>query len=143
MSMPTVEIDPAVIENKIRALPQPRAGRPRGSKNQPGHHAGRPRKHPKEVFAPSIWEHGKAEISVLQKHIDRAKARSSSHCAIAMAIKDAVPHAKFISVDLQTIRWTDPRKGVRFCFLSPHVAQALVIGFDSRTAKPASRPHFG
>jgi len=44
-------------------------GRPLGSKNKPGHRAGRPRK-PPEQFAPSVWEHGKAEITVLQKHFD-------------------------------------------------------------------------
>jgi hypothetical protein len=106
------------------------AGRPKGGRNRPGHRAGCPRK-PREELPPSIWEHGKAEIAVQQKHIDHAMERNSSHCAIADAIKDAVPHARFISVDLQTIRWTDPNKGVRYCFLTPAVAQQdVIIPFD-------------
>jgi hypothetical protein len=105
-------------------------GRKKGGHNKPGHHAGRPRK-PPEVFHPSIWEHGKAEISVLEKHFTEALAKNSSHCAIAFAIRDAVPTARRISVDLQTIRWTDSKRGVRYCFLTPTVAQHdVIIPFD-------------
>jgi hypothetical protein len=119
------------MPQEIEAVIKPKPGRPPGTKNQPGHHAGRPRKHPKEVFAPSIWEHGKAQITVLRRHIDDAMLANSSHCAIAMAIAEAVPHARFIAVDLQTIRWTDPTKGVRYCFLTPAVAQhQVIIPFD-------------
>ena len=104
-------------------------GRPKGGKNRPGHRAGRPSL--REPLPPSIWEHGKAEISVLQRHFDEAMERNSSHCAIAFAIRDAVPDARRIAVDLQTIRWTDKKKGVRYCFLTPHVAQQdVIIPFD-------------
>jgi hypothetical protein len=107
-----------------------RGGRKRGGKNKPGHKAGRPRK-PAEKFHPSIWESGRAEIPVLEKHLATARRANSSHCAIAMAIADAVPHARRIAVDLQTIRWTDPKKGVRYCFLTPHAAQQdVIIPFD-------------
>jgi hypothetical protein len=107
-----------------------RRGRKLGGKNKPGHHAGRPRKEP-EKFHESIWEHGKAEISVLEKHFTEALAKNSSHCAIAFAIRDAVPSARRISVDLQTIRWTDTKKGVRFVFLTPSLAQTeVIIPFD-------------
>jgi hypothetical protein len=114
-------------------------GRPRGSRNKPDHKAGRPKK-PPEVFAPSIWESGRAEISVRQKHIDEALRANSSHCAIAMAIKDAVPDARYIAVDLQTIRWTNPKRGVRYCFLTPAVAQHdIIIPFDQgETCKPVT-----
>jgi hypothetical protein len=107
-----------------------RRGRKPGGHNKFGHRAGRPRKPPEE-FHPSIWEHGRCEISVGQPHIDKALRANSSHCAIAFAIRDAVPHARRISVDLQTIRWTDSRRGVRYCFLTPHVAQQdVIIPFD-------------
>jgi hypothetical protein len=117
-----------------------RRGRKLGGKNKPGHHAGRPRKHPVEEFAPSVWEHGRAEISVEQKHIDKALRANSSHCAIAFAIRDAIPDATFISVDLQTIRWSNPKRGVRYCFLTPHVAQQdIIIPFDQgEECKPVS-----
>ena len=107
-----------------------RRGRPAGSRNKPGHHAGRP-KNPREEFAPSVWEHGRCEISVEQKHLDEALRANSSHCAIAFAIRDAIPDATFIAVDLQTIRWSNPKRGVRYCFLTPTVAQHDVISpFD-------------
>jgi hypothetical protein len=117
-----------------------RRGRPKGSRNKRGHHAGRPRKHPVEVFHPSIWSSGRAEISVEQKHIDEALRANSSHCAIAMAIADAVPNARRISVDLQTIRWTDSKKGVRYCFLTPSIAQTdVIIPFDQgEVCKPVT-----
>jgi hypothetical protein len=115
--------------------PVKRRGRKRGGRNKPGHHAGRPRKHPVEVFHPSIWSSGRAEISVEQKHLDAALRANSSHCAIAFAIRDAVPNARRISVDLQTIRWTDSKRGVRYCFLTPHVAQQdVIIPFDQGEA---------
>jgi hypothetical protein len=105
-------------------------GRKLGGHNKPGHRAGRPRK-PPEVFAPSVWEHGRCEIPVLQKHLDEAMRANSSHCAIAMAIADAIPGARHIGVDLQTIRWSLPRRGVRYVFLTPHVAQQdVIIPFD-------------
>jgi hypothetical protein len=108
-----------------------RRGRPRGSRNKRGHHAGRPRLHPKEEFAQSVWDHGRCEISVLQKHIDEALRANSSHCAIAFAIRDSVPDATFIAVDLQTIRWSNPKRGVRYCFLTPTIAQHdVIIPFD-------------
>jgi hypothetical protein len=58
-----------------------------------------------------------------------------------------VPHARFISVDLQTIRWSDPKRGVRYVFLTPAVAQQdLIIPFDQgEECKPISfrmRPAF-
>jgi hypothetical protein len=123
-----------------------RRGRPRGSRNKAGHKAGRPQK-PAEVFAPSIWECGRAEIAVEQPHIDAALRANSSHCAIAMAIAAAVPHARRIAVDLQTIRWTDPKRGVRYVFLTPHIAQTeVIIPFDQgETCHPVTfkmRPAF-
>jgi hypothetical protein len=109
---------------------QSKRGRKLGGKNKPGHRAGRPRKPPEE-FHPSIWESGRATIAVEQRHFDEALRANSSHCAIAFAIRDAMPTARRISVDLQTIRWTDSKRGVRYCFLTPHVAQQdVIIPFD-------------
>jgi hypothetical protein len=83
MSMPQ-EIEPATVVRKETR------GRKLGGKNKPGHHAGRPRKEP-EKFHESIWENGRAEISVQDKHLAAAMRANSSHCAIAMAIADASP----------------------------------------------------
>jgi hypothetical protein len=122
MSMPQTDFD---------VVPAPaKRGRKLGGRNKPNHRAGRPRK-PPEQFAPSVWENGRAEISVLEKHFTEALAKNSSHCAIAFAIRDAVPDARHIAVDLQTIRWTNPKRGVRYCFLTPAAAQHnVIIPFD-------------
>jgi hypothetical protein len=46
----------------------------------------------------------------------------------ALAIRKAIPDARHICVDLQTIRWT--RKGLRYVFLTPHICQDNIIAFD-------------
>jgi hypothetical protein len=77
----------------------------------------------------SIWDkNGRISIPVQQRHIDKALMRDSSHCAVAMAIAEAIPDATFVCVDLQTIRWT--RKGLRYCFLTPHRARDCIVNFD-------------
>jgi hypothetical protein len=49
---------------------------------------------------------------------------------IADAVYAAVPGAKSVSVDLATIRWTDPEKGVRYTYLTPRPAQLALLDFD-------------
>jgi hypothetical protein len=131
MSTAAVRAEPAAVKAFVNAIiDKPKPGRPKGAKNREGHRAGRPRK-PAETFAPSIWSAGRAEISVEQRHFDEALRANSSHCAIAFAIRDAVPDARRIAVDLQTIRWTCSKRGVRYCFLTPAVAQHnVIIPFD-------------
>jgi hypothetical protein len=45
-------------------------------------------------------------------------------------VKEAYPNAQRISVDLQTIRFTDPERGVRYTYLTPRTAQVLLVKFD-------------
>jgi len=49
---------------------------------------------------------------------------------IAEAIKKAYPKATYVSVDLQTIRFTDPDKGLRYTYLTPRTAQQGIVQFD-------------
>src|SRR6266403_5193605 len=56
--------------------------------------------------------------------------QNSSHCMIAESIKAAYPRARFISVDISTIRFTDPDKGQRYTFLTPRRAQVALVQFD-------------
>jgi hypothetical protein len=135
-----------MVEPVIEPAKPQRRGRKLGGHNKPGHRAGRPRREP-EIFHESVWEHGRAEISVEQTHLDEALRANSSHCAIAAAIKEQVPDARHIAVDLQTIRWSNPKRGVRYVFLTPHVAQTdVIIPFDQGLeCKPVSfkmRPAF-
>jgi hypothetical protein len=86
---------------------------------------------------PSVWRNGRLTIAVEQRHVDESMRANSSHCAIAEAIKEALPDATFVSVDLQSIRFS--WKGLRYCVLTPHCAQDLIIGFDQGD-KEACKP---
>jgi hypothetical protein len=77
----------------------------------------------------NLWHrNGYCEIPVEQQDIDRALERESSHCAVAMAIARVIPDARHIAVDVQTIRFT--RKGLRYTFLTPHLARDCIVNFD-------------
>jgi hypothetical protein len=70
------------------------------------------------------------KLVITQELIDTSIRASSGHCMIADAVRDAVPAARNISVDLQTIRWTDPDRGVRYVYLTPPQAQLALVDFD-------------
>jgi hypothetical protein len=70
------------------------------------------------------------KVKVTQAHFDQSKRKDSSHCMIASALKEALPGAKYVSVDLQTVRWTDPQNGLRYITLTPRTAQEALIGYD-------------
>lgn len=70
------------------------------------------------------------DIQVTQDVIDTAQRRDSSHCMIADAIQATVPDARYISVDLATIRFTDLAAGKRYVYLTPRPAQAALLAFD-------------
>lgn len=69
-------------------------------------------------------------VRVDTETIEDAIPRDSSHCMIAEAVRTAFPAAKNISVDLQTIRFSDPERGLRYTYLTPRVAQLALINFD-------------
>lgn len=69
-------------------------------------------------------------VEVTKEIIERAEQRDSSHCMLAEALKAAVPGAQRVSVDLQTIRYTDPQRRLRFVFLTPRQGQLALVGFD-------------
>lgn len=70
-------------------------------------------------------------VDVTEADIERAIPADSGHCAIADAIQRQLPGASKVSVDLQTIRWSDRAAGVRYVYLTPRVAQALLLDFDN------------
>lgn len=75
-------------------------------------------------------------IPITDKNIKRATRNDSSHCMIADSIIDALPNAKFVSVDLQTIRWSDLKTGFRYTYLTPRPAQEALILFDRGVVPP-------
>lgn len=69
-------------------------------------------------------------IDVPQKVIDFALQNNSGHCVAADAIKLAMPYARNVCVDIQTIRWSDPRKGLRYMALTPRQVQVYILNWD-------------
>lgn len=81
--------------------------------------------------------HDRLEVSVTSEDIARATRRDSRNCMIAEAIKATYPGALKILVDIQTIRWSDPKTGKRYAGLTPpKVAQALVDFDQGREVAP-------
>jgi hypothetical protein len=70
-------------------------------------------------------------IKVTQANIDRSTVADSSHCMIADAVKETVPRAAYVSVDLATIRFTDLEAGIRYVYLTPRQAQLALLEFDN------------
>lgn len=75
------------------------------------------------------------DISITQAAIDLARAKDSSHCVIAEALRMYLDNKEanrygYISVDLQTIRFTDKQKKERYTYLSPRAAQVCVVRWD-------------
>jgi hypothetical protein len=70
------------------------------------------------------------KIQLTTQLIEDSKQRDSSHCMIAEAVKAAFPDAAYVSVDLQTIRFSDPGKHRRYTYLTPRVAQIALVDFD-------------
>ena len=69
-------------------------------------------------------------IDVTQPIIDQSEEKNSDHCMIADAIRVALPDANAVSVDLMTIRYTDPVKRQRYIYLTPREVQRALINFD-------------
>lgn len=79
------------------------------------------------------------QINVTAELIEAATPKDSKHCMISDAVKIAFPDASAISTDLATIRFTDPKKHLRYTYLTPRVAQGCLINFDQeRRPEPFS-----
>lgn len=70
------------------------------------------------------------ELNVTQEIINAAIPRDSGHCMFADAVRAALPFATGVSVDLQTIRYSDPATRKRYVYLTPGVAQSMLVAFD-------------
>lgn len=69
-------------------------------------------------------------LDVTEEVITTAVQRDSSHCVIADALRAAVPNAQRVSVDIQTIRFTDPVSERRYIYLTPALCQMILVDFD-------------
>jgi hypothetical protein len=75
-------------------------------------------------------------VRVTDDLIETALPKDSEHCMVADAVKVAFPTAKAVSVDLATVRFSDPDKGLRYIYLTPRFAQTALVEFDE-----GRRPH--
>lgn len=90
-------------------------------------------KTPQTSGQPKQVQHARApkvKVMVSGETITNAIKGDSSHCMIAEAVKAAVPNATKISVDLQTIRFSDPERRRRYVYLTPRRAQEALVEFD-------------
>ena len=71
------------------------------------------------------------KIKVNEEVISTARRANSAHCVGADAIKWQVPHAANISVDLQTVRYSDRTRGERYVYLTPRILQECIIAWDA------------
>ncbi len=69
-------------------------------------------------------------VQITKEHIATAKKRDSQHCMIADAIKAGKTNAKWLLVDVQSIRWSNLKTGKRYVYLTPPIAQQAIIAFD-------------
>jgi hypothetical protein len=69
-------------------------------------------------------------VSVSEAEIDGAIKGDAFRCMIVRAIQVAYPKYIHVTVDLQTIRFSDPARGVRYVYLTPRIAQAALVLFD-------------
>jgi len=69
-------------------------------------------------------------IQITRENIEQASRRDSRRCMIAEAMQQANPHWTKIMVDLQSIRWTNPRTKKRYVVLTPEDAAAALVKFD-------------
>jgi hypothetical protein len=74
---------------------------------------------------------GRYKINVTQENIDDAIKNNSYHCAVATAIKEQVPDAALVQVDIQTIRLSLPSDRKRLVYITPPAVQQYIVDFDA------------
>jgi hypothetical protein len=76
------------------------------------------------------------KIEVSKDIINAAKPGDAAHCMIAESIRAEYPAARWVLVDLQSIRFTDRGKGSRYIYMTPRAVQRRVVNFE-QGVKPA------
>lgn len=69
-------------------------------------------------------------VAVEQDHIDAAVRRDSHRCMIANAVAAQIPGAKYVQVDLQSVRFSNTEKGKRYIYMTPPQGQKALLAFD-------------
>jgi hypothetical protein len=69
-------------------------------------------------------------LEITEEIINVAVQRDSGHCVLAEAVKIAFPGAQHVAVDLQTIRFSDPKLRRRYIYLTPRIGQKALVDWD-------------
>jgi hypothetical protein len=70
------------------------------------------------------------EIKITPENYQQAVQSSSGGCLIGDAIKEQYSDLSRITVDMATIRVSDRKQGERYTYLTPPIAQHLLLAFD-------------
>lgn len=74
------------------------------------------------------------KVNVSAQAIADATAKNSSHCMTAVAVTNACNRrhidATHVAVDIQTIRFSDPARGLRYVYLTPRPVQDKILRWD-------------
>lgn len=69
-------------------------------------------------------------VKVTEDTIQNAIESDAFRCWVSRTIQDQHPKYIRVSTDLQTIRLSDPERGVRYVYLTPRLVQACLVLFD-------------
>jgi len=69
-------------------------------------------------------------VPVSSKLIANAVRKDSHRCMIRDALKQRIPKAQRIRVDLQSVRFTDPDTNTRYKYFTPLPGQQALVNFD-------------
>jgi hypothetical protein len=70
------------------------------------------------------------KLTITSAHIEKSIRNDANHCMIASALKEKIPTARWVAVDLQKMRWTDRVAGKQFVGLTPLPAKRALLAFD-------------
>lgn len=89
-----------------------------------------PRKPSKYHSSPTL------NVHITDEQYVRAKKSRSGACLISDAIKAQYPHLSFVATDMATVRATDQKKGLRYIYLTPPLAQQVLLHYDQGWPNP-------
>jgi hypothetical protein len=79
------------------------------------------------------------ELRITAEQHERAVQSASGGCLIADAIREQYPHLTKVTVDMATIRASDRKTGKRYTYLTPPIAQHLLLAFDQGWPQPTEQ----
>jgi hypothetical protein len=77
-------------------------------------------------------------LDLTKEDRDKAIQSNSGGCLIADEIHEKYPQFTRIVVDMATIRFSDPKRGVRYTYITPPSAQHVLLSFDQGWPHPSN-----